>query len=213
MVRSDYALGVAPLEGTYRLDDFSAELVANHRRGLTQSCDDIERDSTQNAAVWKAIDIRAYASVPLVRDCQLVATFYVNFREPHRWTKAELELVEEVAARTWEAVERARAEADLRELNATLEMRVIERTAERDRMWETSPDLMLVIDFDGVFRRVNPAWTKLLGYTSEELIGHHVNDFVVTDDHCATVSAYESAAVGGNPKMENRYRHKDSSVR
>jgi signal transduction histidine kinase/CheY-like chemotaxis protein len=54
---------------------------------------------------------------------------------------------------------RRRAEADLRDLNDTLEQQITERTAERDRMWEISPDLMLVIDFDGIFRRVNPAWT------------------------------------------------------
>ena len=88
-----------------------------------------------------------------------------------------------------------------------------ERTAERDRMWETSPDLMLIIDFDGVFRRVNPAWTRLLGYTPEELVGHHVNEFVLPDDHADTVDAYELAASGGLPVIVNRYRHKDGSVR
>ena len=88
-----------------------------------------------------------------------------------------------------------------------------ERTAERDRMWETSPDLMLIIDFEGVFRRVNPAWTRLLGYTPEELVGHHVNEFVLPDDHADTVDAYELAASGGLPVIVNRYSHKDGSVR
>jgi PAS domain S-box-containing protein len=105
------------------------------------------------------------------------------------------------------------AEDRLRELNETLERQVAERTAERDRMWHTSPDLMLVIDFEGVFRRVNPAWTSLLGYRSDELVGHHVNEFVLPDDHDETVDAYETAAVGGQPKIENRYRHKDGSIR
>ena len=88
-----------------------------------------------------------------------------------------------------------------------------ERTAERDRMWETSPDLMLIIDFEGVFRRVNPSWTRLLGYTADELVGHHVNEFVLADDHSDTVEAYELAASGGLPVIINRYRHKDGSVR
>lgn len=108
---------------------------------------------------------------------------------------------------TWQA------EEALRKLNESLEERVVERTAERDQMWNTSPDLMLIIDFDGVFRRVNPAWTTLLGYTSHELVGHHVNEFVLADDAAVTTTAYEYAAAGGQPCIENRYRHKDGSVR
>ncbi|TNC04483.1 PAS domain S-box protein [Methylobacterium terricola] len=95
----------------------------------------------------------------------------------------------------------------------TLAHEVAERTEERDRMWETSPDLMLVIDFDGMFRRVNPAWTRLLGYMPEELVGHHVNEFVIPDDHAETVDAYNHAATGGQPRVVNRYRHKDGSIR
>ena len=105
------------------------------------------------------------------------------------------------------------SEARLRKFNETLEREVDERTAERDRIWEISPDLLLVIDFGGVFRRVNPAWTKLLGYTPDELVGRHVNEFVLSEDHDETIRAYETAASGGQPRIENRYRHKDGSVR
>ncbi len=94
-----------------------------------------------------------------------------------------------------------------------LERLIVERTAERDRMWETSPDLMLVIDFAGIFRSVNPAWTAILGYSPEELVGRHVNEFVLPEDHSETVNAYTTAAQGGLPTIENRYRHKDGSIR
>ncbi|MHB8287234.1 MAG: PAS domain-containing protein, partial [Caulobacteraceae bacterium] len=105
------------------------------------------------------------------------------------------------------------AEEQLRRLNETLESKVAARTAERDSLWETSPDLLLVIDFDGVFRRVNPAWTVVLGYFPDELLGRHVNAFVAPKDHLQTTAAYQFAAVGGRPRVENRYRHKDGSLR
>ena len=108
---------------------------------------------------------------------------------------------------------RRTAEQRLQELNETLEQQVAERTAERDRMWETSPDLMVVIDFAGHLRRVNPAWTALLGYPPEELVGRHVNEFVLAEDHAATVAGYELAAEGGQPRLVNRCRHKDGSLR
>jgi len=109
--------------------------------------------------------------------------------------------------------QRQAAKMRLRELNEQLAHEVAVRTEERNLMWDTSPDLMLVIDFGGVFRRVNPAWFELLGYTSDELIGHHVNEFVVDDDHLETVSAYTTAAAGNQAHVVNRYRHKDGSLR
>ena len=108
---------------------------------------------------------------------------------------------------------RRSAEEALTRLNARLEDEVAERTAERDRMWELSPDLMLVMDGTGVIRRANPAWTRMLGYQADELVGHHVRDFIVAEDHDETIGAYERAAAGGKSDIENRYRHKDGSIR
>jgi PAS domain S-box-containing protein len=126
-----------------------------------------------------------------------------------RWFGASVDIHDRRVA---EAAQRE-SEARLRDLAGSLEHQVLERTAERDRLWETSPDLLLVIDFEGVFRRVNPAWTQMLGYLPDELIGHHVNEFVLPADHDETVGAYELAAHGGQPRIVNRYRHKDGSTR
>ena len=86
-------------------------------------------------------------------------------------------------------------------------------TAERDRMWLTSPDLLVVLDFDGVFRRVNPAWTHVLGFAEEELIGTRVDRLVHPDDVALTEEALAVASDGPIPTVENRYRHKDGSYR
>lgn len=109
--------------------------------------------------------------------------------------------------------ERVRIEAQLQALNETLEHQIQQRNLELNQLWHTSPDLLLVIDFKGVFLRVNPSWTALLGYQPEELVGHHVNEFVVEDDHDETIDAYVLAAKGGMPRVVNRYRHKDGSLR
>lgn len=108
--------------------------------------------------------------------------------------------------------ERKRAEERLREVNENLETLVAERTAERDRMWQTSPDLMLIIDFEGFYRRVNPAWTALLGYSEAELVGHHMSEFVVEDDHPGADQALADSSSGQTIVVENRHRHKDGSI-
>ena len=108
---------------------------------------------------------------------------------------------------------RRRAEAALRRLNETLEDEVEARTRERDQLWNTSPDLMLVIGFDGLIRRTNPAWKIVLGYEASELAGRHVTEFVVPADQEETTRAVDVAARGGMARMVNRYRHRDGSVR
>ena len=105
------------------------------------------------------------------------------------------------------------SQAELAAANARLERNVATTTAERDRLWETSPDLLLVTDFDGVIQSVNPAWTELLGYSPEELIGHAVGDFVLSEDFAATAEAVVRGRDHAITAMENRYRHKDGSTR
>ncbi|MBE7211425.1 MAG: PAS domain S-box protein, partial [Gluconacetobacter diazotrophicus] len=55
-----------------------------------------------------------YIFAPLRRDGVLTATFNVGHTAPRRWRAEEIAIVEEMASRTWDAVERARAQEALR---------------------------------------------------------------------------------------------------
>ena len=88
------------------------------------------------------------------------------------------------------------AEAQLRELAETLEQRVEERTQERDRVWNSARDLFVVMTPEGVYRTVNPAWTPLLGYREEELVGMPRGSLVHPDDAPAAQEAYRALLRG-----------------
>jgi PAS domain S-box-containing protein len=75
-----------------------------------------------------------------------------------------------------------RSEERLRELNEKLESRVEERTRERDRLWSLSSDLFSVCDTDGYLTAVNPAWTELLGYKEDEVVGTRFVAWIHADD-------------------------------
>ena len=122
VLSSCFADGVQPLVGVFSLNSFGAASIELQRRGQTQACDDVAADPDQDQAVWEAIATRSFISVPLIRDGNFVASLYVNFSHPHRWTQAEIAIVEDVAARTWAAVERARAEEALRDSEERLRL-------------------------------------------------------------------------------------------
>ena len=65
-----------------------------------------------------AVGVGAFVAAPLIRDGKLAAALFVSDCSPRAWTPEEVELVKETAERTWEAIERARAEELLREANA-----------------------------------------------------------------------------------------------
>ena len=102
------------------------------------------------------------------------------------------------------------SEARLRALNADLEQQVADRTQERGRLWEVSPDLLSVIDLaSATFDRVNPAWECTLGWTAEEMDGQRYERFVNPEDITASTVAFEKVR-SGEPmlRFENRYRDK-----
>ncbi len=94
-----------------------------------------------------------------------------------------------------------------------LQRRVALRTRERDRAWNNAQDLLLVIDAQGMFHAANPAWTVLLGWHPDEVIGRHFLDFIPEEDHETAEMALAAAVHEPIPHFENRYLHKDGSYR
>ena len=109
--------------------------------------------------------------------------------------------------------EQKQASQALAVLNETLEQRVAEQAAERDRLWQISQDLIVVVDPDGMFRAANPAWTTLLGWSIEEVVGKHHLGFVHPDDRGGSQGALEDALDQPLPNYQNRCLHKDGGYR
>lgn len=86
---------------------------------------------------------------------------------------------------------------------------------DRDRIFEFASELIIVANTDGTFRDVNPAWTEVLGWERDDLLGRPFIDFVHPDDRESTVAEFGRVAAGGERtvRFENRYRAKDGSYR
>ncbi len=86
--------------------------------------------------------------------------------------------------------------------------------ADFDRLFDLSPDLIAVADFEGRFRRVNPAAERILGYTDEELRGRSWAEFVHPDDQEETAAQADAVGEGQlTLSFENRYIRKNGVAR
>lgn len=108
--------------------------------------------------------------------------------------------------------ERKRMEEALRVLNATLEQQVTERTAERDRLWTLSEDMLARANYEGMISAVSPAWTRVLGWSEAELLSRPYGTFMHPDDMGPTLAALAGMKETAQPtRYENRLATKDGT--
>jgi PAS domain S-box-containing protein len=95
-----------------------------------------------------------------------------------------------------------------------IEMVRIKAEQERDRFFNISLDLLAIGNFDGYFTRLNPASERILGFTSEELMGQPFIDFVHPEDRDRTLACAQRLTIGEIAiDFQNRYRCQDGSYR
>jgi PAS domain S-box-containing protein len=113
-----------------------------------------------------------------------------------------------------DVTERRATEQALRELNANLEKRVIERAQARGRTWVLSPDLLGALNSKGYFETSNPAWRTILGWSEDEVASMSIFELLHPDDVEHTRAGFELTLVGQPAiRFVNRYRCKDGSYR
>ncbi len=91
-------------------------------------------------------------------------------------------------------------------------MKLLERVA---RHADLSLDLIATANFDGYFTTVNPAFTRALGYSIEELTRRPFIEFIHPDDRAATQAEVVRQTEAGEEVLhfQNRYLHKNGSYR
>lgn len=121
---SNAELGVEAVEDRFSLSQLNPEMVNALKRGVLVRIDNVLEDprSRSQADLYLQFNVAAGLAVPLVKDGVLVAALSIHHPQPRAWTDEEVELVREVAERTWSAVQQARAEAELKQTRAELEL-------------------------------------------------------------------------------------------
>lgn len=104
-------------------------------------------------------------------------------------------------------------EQRLRHHSLDLEDKVKARSAELARLWDTSLDLLMVLDFAGNVVRTNPAWTNTLGHSDKAIVGQQFCSFVTDEDQSLCGKLLLDERLGASQPTEVRHHHLDNSIR
>jgi PAS domain S-box-containing protein len=160
VIRREHARGAEPLVGMPLRITMAGTMGEALRRGQTIVVNDVQADprlSEDDRMGFRSRQIAALVGVARFKDGRMVAAFGLNHDTPRVWTTGEIELVREVAERTWDAVERIRAEAALREQKTRLQL-ALEASAGGSWTWDLRTN---DADWDDAFR-------GQFGFTPEE---------------------------------------------
>lgn len=114
-VTCDYANGLPSMVGEYYMGYFSADLRSTLESGQAYVVDDCANDPRLTSEVrraYAALGIGALISAPIAKGGCLEAAMSVHSKQPRAWDRSDVELVQQVASRCWESIERAAAERE-----------------------------------------------------------------------------------------------------
>lgn len=167
---------VPPLRGVFPASAFGPPVIDRLRSGHTVAIANVRAHAlTSDDTTLKTsheVETRAILVVPLFKAGRLRTIVYLNQRPERQWSEEEISLMEEVAERTRELIERARAEEALRHSEGRWRG-LFESMAEGFFVAEAIRDASgHMVDFR--FLEANPAFERLTGVPIVSALGQPV---------------------------------------
>ncbi|MGC2721953.1 MAG: response regulator [Candidatus Acidiferrales bacterium] len=164
-----------------------------------------------NPTVTGPPHVRFYAGAPLItQDGFALGTLCVVDSQPRDLMPEQKRALTALSRQVVSQLELRRSVSDM--LRVIRERRAAEE--ELDQFFTLSLDMLCIADFEGQFKRVNPAWEKVLGISTKDLLSKPYIDFVHPDDVEATIREAQKIDEGATAiSFENRYRCADGSYK
>ncbi|MBA1158090.1 PAS domain-containing protein [Microvirga mediterraneensis] len=208
IVEREWSRGLISNEGKVeKIDQHASLIVEALKRGQPAIINDVRTDprlgDAAAQAFYSTINVRSGFAVPIHKNGRFIAEFYIYSSTPRDWTSDEISLVEDVAERTWLAIEKVRAETKLRETEALFKL-----------IAESLPALVWIIKPNLELTYTNERWVTYSGLPPEEALGHswttaiHPDDWVRMTEEIKPVIAGETTYT-----TEARYRSSDGEYR
>lgn len=196
--------GASSIVGAHDLTAYGRDRLAALTTGRTARIEDVLTDPlTAGEAVHAAfadLGVRALVTVPILREGVLRGALLLHHREPRRWSDDDEALLREVAERTWNVLDRARAEARVRDSEARFRA--------------------LVNATSDVVYRMNADWTEMRRLDGRGFLADTespstdwIHDYLLPEDQAQVLEEITRALRRKGPfQLEHRVRRADGAV-
>ena len=187
-VSGEFVVTGPPLPRRFPMAPYGENILGPLRAGKTLVLNDSEKDKRLTVAQRESFRLIASPSAlaaPLIKGGRFAGTFTVHDAVARYWTENEIALVEEVAERTWATVERAHAEATLREREEQLRALIL---ASHSALYEMSGDWGIMYQLGGenflaATTAPDPDWLlKYIHPQDQQLVEVTVNEAIKSKD-------------------------------
>ncbi len=208
IVEREWSWGLITNEGKVeRIDQHPGPVIEALMRGQPAIVNDVKTDprlaDPKIQAYYSTINVRSGFAVPIHKNGRFIAEFYVYSSAPREWTSDEIALVEDVAERTWLAIEKVRAETKLRATEARFKL-----------IAESLPALVWIVKPNLELTYTNERWVTYSGLPPEEALGHSWTAAIHPDDWVRMTEELKPVMANQTPyTTEVRYRAADGEYR
>ena len=173
------------------------------------SLDDVERGFPAASPIFEA-GLRSFLCAPLISNDGVIGLLHIQSTQVEAYSEHDVTTIESIAAQIAGAVSSSQLHAALR--NAEEATRQSEARF-RD-LFDAAPVGYHELNLDGRITRVNRTELAMLGFASDEMMGHEMWDFLAEDEREKARHEDEERLTGcGSPDQhfERQFRHRDGS--
>lgn len=146
---------------------------------------------------------KIWLGVPLIIENMVIGVIVVqSYTAPDQFTDRELELLKFIGDQIAGVISRKAAEDSLLKEKGYL-----------DQLFEGSPEAIVMIEKNGTVSKVNSEFTHLFGYSSEEITGHNIDDYIANDEVLDEArSITKKVSQGEIYELETQRKHKNGHL-
>lgn len=186
----DFNRDVPSIVGRYTFGAFGDECLRLMREGQPYVVFDSETD-WRTAVVrdsYRATRIRAVICVPLLKRSRFVAALAVHQTQPRVWRTDEVELVQQVANRCWESIERTRVTRELEDREQRFRF-----------LAESIPQIVWTTGPDGAVEYINARGASYFAVEPEHIVRSGWLAYVHPEDLEEATERWNSSLWTGKP--------------